>query len=83
MYPPAYFSDIELESALDVACATKFATIVTIDSGEILPIHVPITLLAKDLWPTADKPVLVGHIITSNPLFHLLQETDIRGTVIF
>jgi transcriptional regulator len=83
MYPTAYFSNIELESALDVASATKFATIVTIDSGEILPVHVPITLLSQDLWPVADKPVFVGHIIANNPLFHLLQETDVRGTVIF
>jgi len=55
MYPPKYFSDTELDAALDVASATKFATIVTIDGGSILPVHVPVSLRPKDAWRDADS----------------------------
>lgn len=83
MYPPGYFSDTELESALDVAGATKFATVVTIDGGSILPVHVPVTLLAEDSWHNADSPEFVGHIIISNPLYDLLKRGNAPGTIIF
>ena len=83
MYPPAYFANTDLDAALDVAGAAKFATIVTIDGGSILPIHVPLTLRQRDAWRDADSPEFVGHIIKSNPLLELLQRSDVAGTIIF
>jgi len=83
MYSPTYFSDTELDTALDVVSATKFATIVTIDGGSILPVHVPVSLRPKDAWRDADRPEIVGHIITSNPLFDLLKKADVPATIIF
>ncbi|MDA1326245.1 MAG: FMN-binding negative transcriptional regulator [Proteobacteria bacterium] len=83
MYPPAYFSDSELDAALEVARATRFATIVTIDGGSILPVHVPVSLRSRDSWRDARRPEFVGHVVTSNPLFDLLQNSDVPATVIF
>jgi len=83
MYPPAYFSDTGLDGALDVAGATKFATIVTIDGGSILPVHVPVSLLPHDAWRDAGSPEFVGHMVTGNPLFDLLKRGDVPATVIF
>jgi len=51
MYPPTYFSDTELDAAKDVASATNFATIVTIDGGSILPVP----LRPKDAWRDANS----------------------------
>jgi transcriptional regulator len=83
MYPPTYFSDTELDSALDVAGATRFATIVTIDGGSILPVHVPVSLRPANAWSHANRPEFVGHIITSNPMLDLLKKGDVPGTIIF
>ena len=83
MYPPTYFSDTGLDAALDVAAATKFATIVTIDGGSILPVHVPVSLRPRDAWRDADRPEFVGHIIISNPLFDILKKADVPATIIF
>lgn len=83
MYPPPYFSDSDLDTALDVAGATKFATIVTIDGGSILPVHVPVTLVPRDGWRDTGVPEFVGHVIASNPLFALLKSGDAPGTAIF
>jgi len=55
MYPPTYISDTELDAALNVASATNFATIVRIDGGSILPVHLPVPLRPKDAWRDADS----------------------------
>jgi transcriptional regulator len=83
MYPPAYFSDSELDAALGIAGEAKFATFVVIDGGSILPIHVPVSLLPRDAWHGSQCPEFVGHIITSNPLFDILKKSDWPATVIF
>ena len=83
MYPPAYFSDTGLAAALEVARETRFAPIVTIDDGVVLPVHLPITLLPGDGWQQDDRPEFVGHVITANPLYALLEEGEVAGTIIF
>ena len=83
MYPPARYFHSGLDVALDVADATKFATIVTIDGGSILPVHVPLSRRPDDVWRDADRPEFVGHIMTKNPLFDLLKKGDVPATIIF
>lgn len=83
MYPPAYFSDTGRDAALEVAVATKFATIVTVDGRAVLPVHVPLTPRPIDEWRNAGSPEFVGHIIVSNPLLDRLNDGDVPATVIF
>jgi transcriptional regulator len=83
MYPPAIFSDDDLDAGLDIAGATKFATVVTIDTGSILPVHVPLSLRPRDARRDEQSPEFVGHIITSNPLLARLKKGDLPATVIF
>ena len=83
MYPPAYFSDTELEAALEIAGEAKFATIVVINGGSILPVHVPVSLLPRDAWHASQCPEFVGHVVTNNPLFDILNKSDWPATVIF
>lgn len=75
-YPPQLFSNHDLDDALAVARAVKFAAIHLHDGAACPVIFAP---LIQD----GDEPVLIGHLVRVNPLNPLLERGAIGARLVF
>ncbi|MFC3229325.1 FMN-binding negative transcriptional regulator [Marinibaculum pumilum] len=79
-YPPAKFAGADREAALQIAAATRFATLAAVHDGDLLTVHLPLTLVAQGGDGTA---VLVGHLLRNNPLFLAMQAGPVAARAMF
>ena len=83
MYPPAAFSSAELDQALEIARRTKFSTIATYHDGEIVIVHIPVTLVEGTSEDSQQNVKFLGHIMKTNPFYDLLATSDIDAKMTF
>jgi len=77
-YPPKKFSNTDLPQALEIAEATKFATLVHAGDAGLITCHLPMTVV----WE-AETVSFVGHIVRSNPLYDVLSGGAVNARLIF
>ena len=83
MYPPAIFSNTELDQALEIARRTKFSTLIAFGGDEIIVAHIPVTLVERASENPQQDVKFLGHIMKSNPFFNLLAARDIDAKMMF
>lgn len=81
-YPPAKFATSDRAAALAIARCTRFATLAAIVGGELVTVHLPLTLAGAEQGGEA-PPRFVGHLLRSNPLFEAMQAGPVAARAIF
>jgi len=85
-YPPSRFATPERAAALEIARLTRFATLVAVADGELVTVHLPLTLLdgAVDSGPgEGEEARFLGHLLRSNPLHAAMQKGPVQARAIF
>lgn len=75
-YPPKQFSSQDLDPAMEIARAVRFATICPHDGAACPVIFAP-------LISEGDGAVFVGHLVRTNPLNDLLADGPIGARLVF
>lgn len=90
MYPPAMFSDRDLAAAVEIARATKFATVVVATPDDLVTVHAPFTPVDSATGATTGATestttgaTFVGHVLRSNPLTAALAAGPVSARLIF
>jgi len=78
MYPPTMFSERDLAVAVEIARATKFATVVAATPDGLVTVHAPFTPIESEIGRT-----FVGHVLRSNPLATALAESNLPVRLVF
>jgi transcriptional regulator len=76
MYSPGAFKSADLKEAFDLMHKYPFATVVTVDEGQPIVSHLPITPVR-----VGEKVELIGHLARANPQWRTFAASD--ATVIF
>ncbi len=82
-YPPAKFASTDRADAVQIARATRFASLTAVRNGALLTVHLPLTLVGEAEGEAGGEARFVGHLLRSNPFFAAMEAGPVAARAVF